>query len=149
MKQNQFDVKTALTQALLDTTGVRLTRLGTIETIYHNKTIFVTFTLFDKPLFYGKNNVVVEPTLAGMVCHFIKNYLVFFKLFFNFKEAESKLEASIAKTSSVLIIWLSLPNRWRALIYCFRSVKVVLCMKSKRREKPSITLWVNEILFLD
>jgi len=149
MKQNQFDVKTALTQALLDTTGVRLTRLGTIETIYHNKTIFVTFTLFDKPLFYGKNNVVVEPTLAGMLCHFIKNYLVFLTYFLTLKRLKASWKLRSPKTSSVLIIWLSLPNRWRALIYCFRSVKVVLCMKSKRREKPSITLWVNDILFLD
>lgn len=65
MKKNQFDVKTALTQALVDVTGVRLTRFGGIETIYHNKTIFVTFTLFDRPAFYGKDNVEKEPTLTG------------------------------------------------------------------------------------
>lgn len=65
MKVNQFDVRTALTQALVDTTGVRLTRLGQVETIYHNKTIFVTFTLFDKPLFYGKDTVEAEPSLQG------------------------------------------------------------------------------------
>ncbi len=53
MKRDQLVVRLLLTQAILQTTSVRLPRIGELETEFHNKTIFVTFTLFDKPNFYG------------------------------------------------------------------------------------------------
>lgn len=60
MKNDQTAFRTALMEALLGTTQVNLLRIGGVETEFHNRTIFITFSLFDRPIFYGKDNVEEE-----------------------------------------------------------------------------------------
>lgn len=53
--QQQF--KTALTNKILETTGLSVVRLGHMDAVFANQTVFVTFSLFDRPSFYGYEGV--------------------------------------------------------------------------------------------
>ncbi len=53
MKLNQGAVRESLLNSITAVAKVGFFRVIALETVYDKGTVFVTFTLLDKPLFYG------------------------------------------------------------------------------------------------
>ncbi len=102
MKRDQPVVRLLLAQALLSVTTVRTPRIGQLETDFNNYTIFVTFTLFDKPNFYGDSaNPNNEIDLIGLYILIVfqiklkQQKILILK--FDLKAAENKLSTAVAE----------------------------------------------------
>jgi len=63
IRDNDIFFKYGVTNAILFNTQISLIRLSRVETVYDSGIVYVTFTMFDTPSFYGVNNPKPEKSL--------------------------------------------------------------------------------------